>query len=173
MIQGKMNNSIRYIVFLLIILSTVVANAQTIEKPDFFVAPLVEIIGYGMDGWPSFGAGFALGAGNGVAVGARFMYGIDTKSIHFMELAVFMRFYLQGPEANTGSFVQLNAGAAIFGFENAPTIPAKAGTVSLGIAAGWRFPLGTNAVRRWYVEPAIRAGYPYSIGAGASFAFCL
>jgi hypothetical protein len=179
---------IRFIVFMLITVSAVAAHAQTMgtpvysaertgvsegSPPDFFIAPLVEVMGYGRDRRPSFGTGFAIGAGNGVAIGTRFMYGIDTESVHVMELAVFVRFYVQGPEANTGPFFQLNAGAAIFGLEHAPATPAKAGVLSAGIAAGWRFPLGSASVRRWYIEPAVRAGYPYSIGAGVSFAFRL
>ena len=140
--------------------------AHSSEKPDFFIAPLAEITGYSRDGI-SFGAGFALGAGNGVAIGARFLYAVDTESLRTMEIAVFMRFYLQGAEACTGPFIQLIAGASIHNKEHAAVPPVRAGSLSAGIAAGWRVSLSEH----WYMEPAIRAGYPYIAGAGISFAF--
>lgn len=143
-------------------------NSSPGTSSDFFIAPLVEIIGYSRKG-PSFGAGFALGAGNGVAIGMRFLYGIDTESIHMMELGVFLRFYLQGASICTGPFFQLNAGASIYNHKHAVYPPARVGALSSGISAGWRFRLG----KRWYFEPSIRAGYPYIAGVGASFAFRL
>ncbi|MCL1929333.1 MAG: DUF3575 domain-containing protein [Treponema sp.] len=151
---------------LFIILSAVLTHAQTTEKTDFFFAPLAEIVGYSRKG-PSLGGGFALGAGNGVAIGARFLYAIDTETIHTMEITAFMRFYLLGANVCTGPFIQLNAGASIYNHEQGVYTPAEVGSLSAGIAAGWRFLLG----ERWYIEPSIRAGYPYIAGVGVSFAF--
>jgi len=141
---------------------------QPSESPGFFIAPLVEVAGYGRKG-PAFGGGLALGGGEGVAIGVHFLYAIDTESVHTLELAVFMRFYLLGSNAVTGPFIQLNAGAAIHARKSFPSFPADAGGLSAGIAAGWRFPLG----QRWYIEPAVRIGYAYIAGAGVSFAFRL
>jgi len=135
-------------------------------KPDFFIAPLAEVIGYGLEN-PSFGAGFALGAGNGVAIGARFFYTIDSESLHTIELAVFLRLYLRGHEVCTGPFVQIIIGAALHTHKHGALAFAGSGAISAGIAAGWRFPLG----KRWYIEPSVRAGYPYIAGVGVSFAF--
>ena len=164
--------SVKHLVVLLIIFFAVPLYAQTADDSsssspqDFFIAPLAEVLGYSQKG-PAFGGGFALGAGSGVAIGARFLYAIDTESIHTMEIAAFIRFYLLGADACTGPFAQLIAGAAIFNYEHTASPPAKAGALSVGIVAGWRFTLG----ERWYVEPAIRVGYPYIAGAGASFAY--
>ena len=158
----------RSLVVLFIVLSAVSAHAQTADKPDFFIAPLTEVIGYSRQS-ASFGAGFALGAGNGVAIGARFLYGFDTESIHTIEIAAFMRFYFLGADVCTGPFIQLNAGASIHNHEQGVYTPAKAGALSAGVAAGWRFLLG----ERWYVEPALRFGYPYMFGVGVAFAYRL
>ena len=172
-----------YLVLFFLILSAIPVHAQSTEKqvysaertnesegspPDFFIAPLVEVLGYSRKG-PAFGGGLAVGAGSGVAIGLRLFYAIDTESINTLEIAVFMRFYLQGPDACTGLFVQLNAGASIFDYESAATPPAEAGDISLGIAVGWRFLLGS----RWYLEPAVRLGYPYIGGLGVSIAYRL
>ncbi|MCL1929087.1 MAG: autotransporter outer membrane beta-barrel domain-containing protein [Treponema sp.] len=139
-----------------------------VRRPDFFIAPLAEITGYTRDG-VSFGAGFALGGGNGVAIGSRFLYVVDFESIHTIEITVFMRFYLQGAEACTGPFIQLNAGAAIHNHKHGAFAFAGVGAHSAGIAAGWRFLLG----ERWYIEPYIRIGYSYIAAAGVAFALRL
>ena len=142
--------------------------AHPVEKADFFIAPLAELIGYSWDN-VSIGAGFAIGAGNGIAIGARFLYAVDPESIHTMEIAVFMRAYLRGAQACTGSFIQLNAGASIYNHEHVVSLPAKVGALSAGIAVGWRLPLG----QRTYIEYYVRAGYPYIYGGGVAFAFKL
>ncbi|MCL1813864.1 MAG: hypothetical protein FWG29_10155 [Treponema sp.] len=183
------NKGKRFLVVLFIVLSAVSAHAQTAEQPvysaegteagvanedsrsaspDFFIAPLAEIVGYSRIG-PSFGAGFALGAGNGVAIGARFLYCADTESVYTMEITVFMRFYIQGADVCTGPFAQLNAGASIFNHEHSVSPPTEVGALSAGVAAGWRFLLA----ERWYVEPALRFGYPYMFGVGVAFAYRL
>ena len=155
-------------IIFLFFFTAVPARAQNTEKTDFFIAPLAEILGYSRQG-PSFGGGVAVGAGNGVAIGARFLYAVDTESVNTVELAVFMRFYPGGADACTGLFVQLNAGAFVLGLHEIPFAFAKSGSISAGIAAGWRFPLG----ERWYMEPSVRVGYPYMLGAGVAFAFRL
>ena len=135
---------------------------------DFFIAPLTEIIGFSQKG-PSFGAGFALGAGTGVALGLRLLYSIDLDSINTLEMAGFIRYYLKGADTHTGLFIQLNVGAAIFAYEKVVFTIAESSSLSAGVAAGWRFKLR----ERWYFEPYIRAGYPYIAGAGAAFAYRL
>jgi len=135
---------------------------------QFFIAPLAEVIGYSRKG-PAIGGGLAVGAGDGVAIGVRCLYAVALggESLNTLELAVFMRWYLRGSEAYTGPFVQLNAGAVMVATESAVSFPAEVGGLSLGIAFGWRFPLG----KHWYIEPAVRAGIPYIAGAGMSAAF--
>jgi hypothetical protein len=141
-------------------------EAAEASFPDFFIAPLAEVLGYGRKG-PAFGGGLAVGAGDGVAVGARLLYAIDTESVNALELAVFVRWYLLGSKASSGPFVQVNAGAAVFAHKSAVSFPAEAGSLSADFAAGWRFPLGEH----WYIEPAVRAGYPHIAGAGVSAGF--
>ena len=123
---------------------------------DFFVAPLGEAAGFGWDGL-SYGGGFTLGCGDGAAIGIRCLYAQDSYNFIAMELQCFLRMYFS-LNANTGPFVQISAGPVIY----ADTIPALSGygTISAGLGAGWRFPVG----KHWYIEPAIRAGYPYLIG---------
>jgi hypothetical protein len=138
------------------------------QSPGFFIAPLIEIPGYSRKG-PAFGGGLSLGAGDGVTIGCRFLYAIDTESVHTLEIAIFMRFYLNHNNAVTGPFIQFNTGASIHALNSFPSFPAEAGGLSVDLAAGWRFPLG----RRWYIEPAIRAGYAFILGAGVAFAYRL
>ena len=159
-----------YLVLFFIVLSAVSAQAQiqrqSAQRQDFFIAPLAEVLAYSRKG-PTFGGGFSIGAGSGVAMGARLLYAADTESVNTLELAFFMRFYIFGSQASHGPFVQLTAGAAMFAYESALSIPADVGTISAGLAAGWRFLLGN----RFYLEPAVRGGYPYIIGAGLSAGF--
>ena len=145
-----------------------IADGSEATHTDFFIGPLAEIIGFSRNG-ASFGGGFALGAGNGVAIGLRFFYGVDTESIHTMEIAVFMRFYLLGANASTGPFAQINVGASTHNHEHNAFPPVNVGAFSAGIAAGWRFLLA----ERWYLEPSLRLGYPYIVGGGVSFAYRL
>ena len=142
--------------------------SPSVEKARFFIAPLAEIIGYSQEN-VSFGAGFALGAGNGIAIGARFLYAVDPESIHTMEVAGFMRFYLRGAQSCTGLFIQLNTGVSIYNHEHGVSLPAQVSSLSAGIAAGWRFLMG----QRSYMEYYGRVGYPYIAGAGLAFAYRL
>jgi hypothetical protein len=143
-------------------------NTNKGSFPDFFIAPLTEVIGYSSKGL-AIGGGFALGAGDGVAIGLRLLYAIDTESVSTLELAVFLRFYLLGSGVHTGPFVQVISGADIHARENDWSLSARAGAFSAGLAAGWRFLLGN----RWYIEPVVRVGYPYIAGVGVSAAFRL
>jgi len=162
-----------YFLLFLVVFSAYPAWTQTTEqdqRPDFFVAPLAEITGYGRK-TPAIGGGFALGAGDGVAIGFRLLYAAAPggEAVVMLELALFMRFYLLGPEASTGLYIQVTAGAAMFASESAVSLPSEEVSISAGLAVGWRFPLGNH----WYIEPAIRAGYPYIAGAGVSAGFRL
>ena len=172
-----------YLVIFFLILSAIPVHAQSTEKhvysaertnesegspPDFFIAPLAEVLGYSRKG-PAFGGGLAVGAGSGVAIGLRFFYAIDTESINTMEITAFMRFYILADKACTGPFAQLNIGMALFNHKHAAFPPADVIAFSTGITAGWRFPLG----KHWCLEPSVRAGYPYLAGAGVAFAFRL
>lgn len=147
------------------------ANLRAQERAAlFFAAPVVELTGYGRDG-ASIGGGLALGGGDGVGMGVRVMYftepgdgGIDT-----LEITVFMRFYPLGGNVPQGFFFQVEAGPAVFVYRESLALPAVednygTGCFAAGVTAGWRFWLG----RLWYVEPYLRAGYPYIAGGGVS-----
>jgi len=158
----------------LIVFSAVPAWAQTAKQSSqissVFIAPLAEITGYGRNA-PAFGGGLALGWGEGGAIGLRILYSaaFGEEKITALETAFFARFYLFGPEVSTGLFVQPTIGIIIFAGESALSLPAEVGSISAGLAVGWRFPLGTH----WYIEPAVRTGYPYIYGAGVSAGFRL
>jgi len=66
--------------------------------------------------------------------------------------------------------VEAEAGA-MFAFEEGETYPAFAG----GISTGWRFMFGQKqeAKSRFYLEPAIRFGYPHIWGAGIMAGFSI
>jgi len=154
----------KYIVLFLIVFSAVSAAAQTEapQRQDFFIAPLVEVVNSRRS--PGFGTGLAIGAGSGVAMGARLLYVVDFESINALELAAFMRFYPLGPEACSGPFFQINTGAVIFARRKAVSFPTEVGALSAVLLGGWRFLLKEH----WYVEPVVRVGYPYLYGVGAS-----
>jgi hypothetical protein len=128
----------------------------------FFAGPLTEIL-YSRTS-PAFGGGAFIGAGDGVSIGLRVLYTIDFETITSLEIGVFIRFYIFGYQADHGPFVQLNAGTVMFARHTAVGLPADVGTISAFVSGGWRFLLGS----RFFIEPAIRLGTPYIIGAGAS-----
>jgi hypothetical protein len=75
------------------------------------------------------------------------------------------RFYLSSAKNNTGLFLQAEGGIVLFAHEKLEITEYFAPVG--GLSAGWRFPLGT----RWYIEPAIRGGYPYLFGASLTAGF--
>jgi hypothetical protein len=108
--------------------------------------------------WGAFGGGLALGWDiNGTSLGARAVCNVNGKPMRVLETFFFARFYLPSLQERGGFFAQLEAGPG-FIFEEGYTV----GTVSAGLMTGWRFLLG----RRWFVEPFVRAGYPFIVGGG-------
>ena len=130
---------------------------------DFFIAPQAETLMYSPDSI-STGGGFTIGYGSGIAMGLRMLFAVDPHSYGIVEMLFFLRLYLAGSWANTGPFVQINGGPVLFTSETIRTVRKGIGTISAGISAGWRIPLG----KYWFLEPAIRSGYPYIAGAGVS-----
>jgi hypothetical protein len=108
--------------------------------------------------WGAFGGGLALGWDiNGASLGVRAVYNVNGKPMQVLESLFFARCYLPSLAGRGGFFVQLEAGPG-FVFEEGYTV----GTISAGLMTGWRFLLG----RRWFVEPFVRAGYPFIAGGG-------
>ena len=86
------------------------------------------------------------------ALGLRAGFFYDFDSVSSIEASAFFRYYLP---FISGPFVQAEAGTAIL-LEDSKSYPSFLG----GLAAGWRFVLG----KRFYIEPAIRGGYPHIWG---------
>ena len=164
--KSAMNESKAWKVLCLIIslcslLSVSVVSAQEGAKQDFFAATFGEAVGYGYNEI-AYGGGLIIGGGTGGALGLRILYAQDNENISFLEVNVLARLYVFGRDAFSGPFVQLSAGPVIYADKN----PDRSGygNISAGLSAGWRFLLGKN----FFVEPALRIGYPYLIGGGLS-----
>jgi hypothetical protein len=92
------------------------------------------------------------------AAGLKAGYSHNFSGVGPLEMAALGRWYFLSLETSR-LFAQVEAGADLI-FHEGDTVPAFLG----GLALGWRIPLGL-----WYVEPAVRGGYPYVWGAGLSF----
>jgi len=139
------------------------AQAEEKSLQNFiFISPVTEIV-YSRNS-PAFGAGLMIGAGDDVSIGLKAVYFIDLESVHALEMGAFIRFYLFGTNNAEGLFVQLNGGAVVFTREEAVNLPTDIGTASVFLTVGWRFHFG----QRFFVEPVVRAGTPFLLGAGVS-----
>ena len=102
--------------------------------------------------------GFDLGPN--VAIGQKTGFYHDTNILSALEIQGFFRYklpWLRMPNANSGPFLQAEAGCTFLIEEN-ENFPMFSGSGSLG----WRFSFG----RSLYAEPVFRAGYPFIWGAG-------
>ena len=110
---------------------------------------------FGLDLNEHFSAGFKLG------------FYHNFKTVETREPVVFFRYYLPLFQkwVNKALFAQIELGSITF-FE---TSYAPVTVVSTGFAAGWRFNLPYN----YFVEPALRFGYPYmwAINVTAGYTF--
>jgi len=145
------------------------AGAASTPRPknhyDFYLAFLGESIGYSRSG-AAFGGGVALGGSfSGMGLGMTLLYTKDAENILSLEALIHFRLYLSRVKDNTGLFLQAEGGAALFSYEQFEITDYYA--LSAGLAAGWRFPLTAGL----YIEPVIRAGYPYILGGGVSLGF--
>ena len=106
----------------------------------------------------AFGGGASLGLdlSRNFAFGMKVAFSHDTGTLGTLEPSALFRLYL--PMGDTYPFVQMDFGASIF-FEDSKSYPFFLG----GLCAGWRFRPG-----RWYIEPSLRAGYPFIWGMGLS-----
>ena len=140
------------------------------SRPFFFAAPSVEAVWYGRTP-PSIGYGFALGSEGNVfigtaSIGLKGIYAVPLAEddLTTLEVTIFFRIYMPWADTADGFFAQLTYGFALFSWDGRIQLLAESGMISLGVTAGWRFPLGS----RFFIEPYIRAGYPYYGGAGLS-----
>ncbi|MCL2092824.1 MAG: hypothetical protein FWH12_01395 [Treponema sp.] len=152
---------------LLALLFFSVFSMQAQEAPareEIFIAPYAETLFYSPEGL-SYGGGLSLGYGSGTALGLRLLYAGDPEGHGALEILVFYRFYLGAQGVRSGPFIQLMGGPVLFVYESLATLREGVGTLSAGLLAGWRIPLQ----EAWYVEPSLRAGYPYIAGLSVSF----
>jgi len=113
----------------------------------------------------AFGGGAALGYGDGTALGLRVIYCSDLDKIKSLELGLLIRLYLPRLTGHSGLFIQFCGGPVLFAPEGKGiSAPDEFGMVSAGLSLGWRFILGQN----FFLEPAVRGGYPYIAGLGLS-----
>jgi len=156
---------VRKVLFLFVLFAVFSAFAVCAEeggREDLWLAAAAEMNIYGIDS-PAFGGGLVFGYGTGTSIGIKTAWFISTEGIGTMEICFLFRYYLQGISSFSGPFLQLTAGTAIFSRSGETlAIHSELGAFSIGFNFGWRFLFG-----RWYVEPAVRAGYPYILGLGA------
>jgi hypothetical protein len=160
----------------------VFAQNRSAVREDLWVCPVLESGFYGISNM-AIGGGAALGYGNRVALGLKAVYWNDLEVLSALELNFLARFYFfdrVGAERTlaertlvlapsgvgpSGPFIQFSGGPVIFAWdERTIAIPSEMSMFSAGISLGWRFLLGGH----FFVEPAIRGGYPYFVTAGLS-----
>jgi hypothetical protein len=128
------------------------------EAKDFVIGIPVEVNMYSRSS-VGFGGGFFLGLeGDGAALGIRTLYSRDPDDFRSLEVTLFLRLYLPEISGNSGFFAQLNVGPALFWEED----NEDRGVFCAGLGLGWRHFLD----ERWFVEPSVRAGYPFVFGVG-------
>jgi hypothetical protein len=171
-----MSNKVAFpkIIFLLALISTLgiipaFAQYKNVAPEELWVCPVFETNFFSLNN-AAFGGGAALGYGNKMSFGLKVVYCKDLQGVSTLELNFLVRLYLSvffQPESagSSGLFIQFSGGPAIFGKNNNNiAVPAGIGSFSAGLSLGWRFPFG----RFFFIEPLIRGGYPYIVGAGLS-----
>jgi hypothetical protein len=134
------------------------------EKGDFWFCPSAETAFYNYSG-VSLGGGFAIGYGKGTSIGLKAAWFYNPDGVNVLEVLFLYRFYLADRRAYSGPFLQFIGGPAFFfGNEGGFSIPANVGAFSIGLGLGWRFLIKD----RFFIEPSVRGGYPYLVGAGLS-----
>ena len=133
-------------------------------REDIWICPGGEFAMYSISS-AAYGGGFALGYGSGTSIGLRAAWFLSPDGTNTLELGFLFRLYFLGANAFSGPFIQFTGGSVLFFADNnSISIPSEFGTISAGLSFGWRFLF----MNRWFVEPSIRAGYPYIAGAGLS-----
>jgi hypothetical protein len=142
-------------------------SAAPRQRGDFWACPGAEAVFFSSSGI-SAGGGFAAAYGSKTSMGFKAAWFFDMNNeLDALELNFLFRYYFMGAEnaPSAGPYLQLTGGPALlFARAEDVSIPAKWGAVSAGLTFGWRFFLG----KFMFVEPYVRAGYPYIAGAGVS-----
>lgn len=143
---------------------TIFAQEESESGQDVWLCPFGEVLMYSISS-PSFGGGLSFGYGSGVSIGIKAAFFIDLESLSTIEITFLLRAYFLGANAYSGPFLQLSVGPSLFFKpDDSLTVPSELGMISAGLGFGWRFLLKN----RWFIEPAIRGGYPFIAGGGFS-----
>jgi len=133
------------------------------KKEDFWISLNGDGGLYGAAGF-AFGGGLSLGYGSGASIGVKAVWYFSSDQLNTLEINLILRFYFRGSEAYSGPFIQFMGGPVFWGYMENASIPSELGMISAGICFGWRFLF----VDRWFVEPSVRAGFPYIAAAGVA-----
>ena len=168
MYNNNMTGKIRLLLILFALGTSVFAQAQSEQARsgqggDFWISLNGDGALYGFEGF-AFGGGIALGYGSGTSIGIKAMWYFSSDQINTLEINFIVRFYLRGAQAYSGPFIQFMGGPTFYGYMEGASIPSEIGTITAGFSFGWRFLF----VDRWFVEPSVRAGYPYIFAAGVA-----
>jgi hypothetical protein len=175
MYNNNMTGKIRLLLILFALSTAVFAQAQSEQATsgqggDFWISLNGDAAMYGSEGF-AFGGGIALGYGSGASIGLKAMWYFSSDQINTLEINFIVRFYIQadkeflltqGSRAYSGPFIQFMGGPTFYGYMESASIPSEIGMISAGFSFGWRFLF----IDRWFVEPSVRAGYPYIVAAG-------
>ena len=139
---------------------------QEERKAGIWISPSAELAMYSISA-ASYGAGLSLAYGKGSSMGIKTVYFFDIEQqLNVLEIGVLFNIYFKGKSYVSGPFLNLSAGQAVFFRQGeSASIPAQWGVIYAGIGLGWRFLLGETI----FIEPIIRAGYPYLLGTGLAF----
>jgi len=152
------------LVFCLFIPVLVFAQNESKRGEDIWISLGGEVVMYSIT-TPAYGGGLSFGYGKGISIGLTAAFFFAPATVSTIELSFLLRFYLKGMEAYSGPFLQITAGPSLFFIPGEKiTFPPELGMISAGLSFGWRFLFKD----RWFIEPAIRGGYPFIVGGGFS-----
>jgi len=160
--KGLSKSRILILAIILISAAPVFSQDNAPGREEFWICPGAEVAMYSISN-AAYGGGLSFGYGRRAAIGLKAAYFFDLdKEVDSLELNLLLRWYFFPAAPSAGPFIQLNAGPVFF-FQD-KDFPSTLGVVSAGLNLGWRFLLG----RYWFIEGAIRGGYPYIAGAQLS-----
>jgi hypothetical protein len=131
-------------------------HGESVEREEIFFAALGEASLNARSGLAGGGGG-AIGFGDGTAFGFKFLFNGGEGPLRVLEAVLFFRCYLPSLRGNEGFFAQAEFGNSII--HEGDRWP---GDFYGGLTLGWRFLFRD----RWFLEPALRAGYPFITGGG-------
>jgi hypothetical protein len=154
-----------FLFFIFFLVSTVFSQeTESKEHSDFWLCAGAETAFYGISKL-AYGGSIALGYGSGSSIGIKAAYLYNTEGFTVIEFNFLLRWYFLGRTSADGLFIQFGGGPVFFTEGNTPfNASAHTASMSVGLDLGWRILLG----RRFFLEPSVRAGYPFFIGAGLS-----